>query len=159
MRSEPNDPKLEREYSGLLSALSKIYSQIFSVDLRTDQYIELYASGRNGVQTGKTGPAQQNFRQAVEKFVGEESRTAMESFLNQSTLAERLADTQSVFQDFQGRGGNWWSAGYVAQERDEDGKVVQVLFTLQDVDARSARNFSSRKNSGTPWRPWKMPGV
>ena len=145
MSGEQNGQRLEREYSGLLSALSKIYWQIFSVDLETDRYTELYASGKTNLQMEKTGPAQETCRQAVIRFAGREYQKTMEDFLDFTTLPSRLADTQSISQDFQDRDGSWWCVGYIVQARNGDGKVSQVLFTLRDVTAQKRQELHQQR--------------
>ena len=145
MSGEEKDQAWEREYSGLLSALSKIYWQIFTVDLRTNRYTELYADKMAGYRAQVTGIAQDAFQRAVERFVGEGHKQDMRRFLDQTTLPDRLSNTESVTQDFQDISGCWRSTSYIVQERDETGRAVRVLFTIRDISEQKNQELLQQK--------------
>lgn len=137
---------IERKYSEIMAGLSKIYWQIYSVDLNTDTYIEVF----NGWEMKNThlcqkDKAQQSFQNIVYQFVSEDYTDIMYSFLDHKTLAGRLSNTDSVSMDFYAKMEQWLSATYIAQQRDADGKVTKVLFTIRNINEQKLEEFKQQE--------------
>lgn len=136
---------IEKEYSGLLSALGRIYWQIFSVDLKENTYNEIYAMHGMKKTTPKEGLAQEAFFNIMNQFVLEEYKYAMSLFLDHTTLPKRLSKEDYVREEFVDTNGSWMEASYIVQQRDNDGKVTHVLFTLLNVDEKKQKELSYQR--------------
>ena len=137
---------MERKYSGIMSALSKIYWQIFSVDLLTDTYREVYDGLQFKIENlYKTGMAQEAFQNSLHRFVAEDYQAVMSAFLDHKTLAGRLSDTESISADYCAVTGQWLSATYIVQQRDENGKVIKALFTIKDIREQKELEFKQQE--------------
>lgn len=137
---------VERNYSSIMSALSKIYWQIYSVDLIEDTYIEVFNGyGAENTHLCRSDRAQESFNNIVCQFVSKDYLDTMRSFLNHKTLIGRLANTDSISLDFYATMGQWLSATYIAQKRDENGAVTNALFTIKNINEQKQAEFKQQE--------------
>lgn len=138
--------KEEREYSLIMGALSKLYWQIFSVDLLNDTYVEVYNGynfNLNDVYKGSN--AQVTFMKILDKYVADEYKEIMSAFVNYRTLAARLSNTDYVSTEFRTPDDKWFCANYIVQERDADGVAIKVLYTLRIINERKQREIAQNE--------------
>ena len=57
----------------------------------------------------------------------------MGTFLDTSTLAERLENIDSVTAEFQGKSGRWYRSRYIIKNRSESGRVTGVLYVAREI--------------------------
>lgn len=88
---------------------------------------------------------QESFNNIVHQFVSKDYMDIMSSFLNHGTLAGRLANTDSVSLDFYSTMGQWLCATYIAQKRDENGKVTNALFTIKNINEQKQAEFKQQE--------------
>ena len=137
---------VERSYSDIMSALSKIYWQIYSIDLIADTYIEVFNGyGIENEHLCRNDKAQESFNNIVKHFVSEDYLDTMSSFLNYKTLVGRLSNTDSISMHFYATMGQWLSATYIAQKRDENGNVTNVLFTIKNINEQKQAEFKQQE--------------
>lgn len=137
---------VERNYSDIMFGLSKVYWQIYSVDLEADTYIEVFNGyGFENEHLCRNDRAQESFNNIVHLFVSEDYLDTMSAFLNHKTLPGRLEDTDSISLDFYAVMGQWLSAAYIAQKRDETGKVTSVLFTIKNIEEQKQAEFKQQE--------------
>lgn len=138
--------EVERNYSEIMSALSKVYWQIYSIDLLTDTYIEVFNGyGDENRHLCRNDRAQESFYNILNAFVSKEYLDIMNAFLNHKTLAGRLSNTDSISLDFYATMGQWLCATYIAQKRDENGNVTNVLFTIKNIDEQKQQEFKQQE--------------
>ena len=134
---------IEKQYSSIFSTLTKIYWQIYSVNLITNTYSEIYNGKEYNINyINHTGMAQEGFNNSLNRFVAEQSREAMKKFLDLSTLAERLAETESIAMEYLTSFGIWMSARYIVQQRNGDGRAVSAIFAIRSVNEQKQRELS-----------------
>lgn len=138
--------EVERNYSEIMSGLSKVYWQIYSVDLLTDTYIEVFNGyGNENKHLCRNDRAQESFYNIVNTFVSQEYLDMMNAFLNHKTLVGRLSNTDSISIDFYATMGQWLSATYIVQKRDENGNVINVLFTIKNIEEQKQQEFKQQE--------------
>lgn len=137
--------RVQNEYTGLLSALSRIYWQIFTVDLTNDTYKEIYAGNAGEVGQLRAGMAQETFVKAANRFTAGIYKDEMLRFLDHSTLSGRLAESETIALDYLTVEGIWYCARYIVQERDSDGNVTKALFTIQNIDSQKKAEFEQQR--------------
>ena len=126
----------------VIGAISCLYWQVFSVDLKADTYKEVFADGHFVMDDSKSvETAQSAFLNVIYNFASEDYRAQLEEFCNHSTLSERLADTNTISLDYLSKSGEWLSARYIVQSRDESGRVDKVLFLMQQIDAQKRKEL------------------
>lgn len=126
----------------VIGAISCLYWQVFSVDLKADTYKEVFADGHFVMDDSRyVETAQSAFLGVIYNFASEDYRAELEEFCNHSTLSERLADTNTISLDYLSKAGEWLSARYIVQSRDETGRVDKVLFLMQQIDAQKRKEL------------------
>ena len=136
--------RVEKKYSDIFSALTKVYWQIYSLNLKTNMYIEVF----NGLNYNKDndmrsdGITKEGFQMALERFVADAYKGKMIEFLDNTTLSKRLANTESISMEYLAKNGLWLSACYIVQSRDEDGNVTEALFAIQSVNEHKQKELS-----------------
>lgn len=137
--------RIQSEYNGLLYAISKIYWQIFTVDLINDTYSEIYAGNESEIGQVRTGMAQETFVKAANRFAAGNYKDEMLRFLDHSTLPERLSKSETTALEYLTVEGTWYCARYIVQERDSSGRVTKALFTIQDIDNQKKAEFEQQR--------------
>lgn len=139
--------KEEREYSLIVGAISKLYWQIFSVDILNDTYAEVYNGYDFNLNSDiyKGDNAQAEFLNILDKYVAEEYKELMRAFVNHKTLAARLSNTESVAAEFCTPDNMWFCVNYIVQERDADGVAIKVLYTLRIINERKQREIAQNE--------------
>lgn len=120
--------------SEIISSISKIYWLIYRMDLVEGTYEEISAGDEMHTLTGKRGNTEEVFREARETIVDPEYQDRMREFLDTSTLAERLQDTDSVSVEYRAVSGSWHRARFIVKRRDAFGNVRNVLYVVRQID-------------------------
>lgn len=136
----------EKNHSDVMSALSKIYWQIYSVDLEKKIYREVFDGkifDRNAAWT--VGIDASLFQDTVDKFVSDEYKSTMCEFLDHETLQERLKKTETIFVEYLSKDDIWLSARYIVKKRDISGKVTHALFTIRSINEHKQKEKQYQK--------------
>lgn len=123
----------------IISALSKIYFQIFRIDLQKDYYEEVSGNSEEHRLTGRNGKASIQMQEISSKYVAKEYQNRLDQFFHLSTLSERLKNDESIAVEYLAEDGNWHLARFVVQSRDETGKAVRVLFAVRLISEEKRR--------------------
>ena len=127
--------------SGIVDSISKIYWLIYRMDLLTGTYEEISAGQEMHRLTGKHGMTDEVFADARKTIVAEEHQEHMRVFLDTSTLPERLQDTDSVATEYRAASGSWHLARFIVKKRDEDGRVISVLYVVRQIDKQKQQEI------------------
>lgn len=126
----------------VIGAISCLYWQVFSVDLKADTYKEVFADGHFVMDDSKSvETAQSAFLNVIYNYATEEYRGQLEEFCNHSTLWQRLSETNTISLDYLSKGGEWLSARYIVQSREDTGRVDKVLFLMQQIDEQKRKEL------------------
>ena len=82
------------------------------------------------------GITAERFPIACRNTTAPEHMDIMMTFLDTSTLAQRLRDTDQISQEYRTVTGNWHKGRFIVQQRDNDGNPVKVLYTILKINAR-----------------------
>lgn len=132
--------KLEEALAGvnlnheIIDSISKLYWSIYRMDLSTGTCEEVSTDQEWHRLTGMRGRTEDVFREARETFVAQEYQEIMREFLDTSTLAERLRDTESVAVEYRAARGGWHLARFIVKNRDDSGNVTKVLYVVRQID-------------------------
>ena len=119
--------------SEIISAISKIYYSIYRIDLRTDIYEEVASDNEVHRLTGRSGKASSKMMELCSALVRPDYQERVFRFFDLSTLADRLADTDTVALEYLAKDGNWQLARFIAKKRDAGGRAVRVLYVTRMV--------------------------
>ena len=131
--------------SEIVGAISKIYWLIYRMDLVLGTYEEISAGSEVHQLTGKHGRTAEVFKEVRETVVVPEHQQMMKTFLDTSTLPERLRETDSVAVEYQAVGGSWHLGRFIAKKRDLNGQVTNVLYVVRQIDKQKQIEIEYRK--------------
>ena len=94
----------------IISSVSRLYFSIYRIDIEKDFYEEISSNSRIHRLTGHEGKAQRKLNKLCNSIVTKEYCASARRFFNLSTLAERLADTDTIEMDYHANDGNWYEA-------------------------------------------------
>lgn len=126
--------ELERAFSEvktsneIISAIGKIYSSIFYIDLENDYFEEVSSDNEIHRLTGKRGIASKKMKELCDKFVADEYHDNVMRFFDLSTIAERLKTDDTTAVEYLAKDGNWHLARFIVKKRNPDGKVMDILY-------------------------------
>ena len=119
-----------------LAATSDIYISMYELDLLNDTFKAI--SGNAGINNSEsitpTPGAKQNIRKIYEQNTDPSSKENMLSFVDLSTLNERLRNVNTITTEFQSAKGKWRRARFIVSDRIATGDVARALYLVEDID-------------------------
>ncbi len=123
----------EENQTELLAALSSLYLEIVDIDLEDMSYKMVLSPDMRSAPRGKRGTVAHLKELLLDRNVLQSNRESVASFVDFSTLQERLRDRASVQMDLQAASGRWYDFKLIAGSRRADGRVRHVLMALRDI--------------------------
>ena len=120
--------------SEIIGSISKIYWLIYRMDLVRGTYDEVSSGQEMHRLTGKRGTIADVFKNVRETIVDEEHQKLMREFLDTSTLALRLKETESIAAEYRAANGSWHLGRFIVKKRDKNGVVTNVLYVVRKID-------------------------
>ena len=129
----------------IINSISKIYWMIYRIDLSADWYEEISAGQDVHRLTGKSGIASEVLTELRETIVVEEHQQLMTEFLDLTTLAQRMKDTESIGLEYHAADGSWHLARFIEKKRDDTGKLTNVLYVVREINRQKQRELEYRQ--------------
>ncbi len=126
--------ELERAFSEvkmsneIISAIGKIYSSVFYIDLERDYFEEVSSDNEIHRLTGKRGIASSKMKELCDNFVADEYHDNVMDFFDLTTVAERLKTDDTTAVEYLAKDGNWHLARFIAKKRNSEGRVIDILY-------------------------------
>ncbi|MCR5691065.1 MAG: HAMP domain-containing histidine kinase [Eubacterium sp.] len=124
---------MELRKSGI-SCMSDLYSLIYIVDLLEDKITPVWSSEEDDKERPKDLGANDQFTNLFNIDAEEKYKDNMVRFSNLTTLVERLRDRNSTTMEYVSKNYGWCRVTFIAMDRNENGDVDRVLFTIQLID-------------------------
>ena len=135
------------EHAAVINALSTIYTTIIEADLRTHGYRIIETSSPFKTVTG--GRSEGNFDLVMEDvldfYMHAEDKERMRSFIDLSTLPERLGEDTSLVTEYRAPYGKWFEARFISKTRDEEGHTISVIYVARDVTSEKLKELHYRE--------------
>lgn len=125
----------------VISAVSTLFLQIYVVDLTTGRYDRVTTDGVKYGMAECGGPISEMADIGINQLAAPEYHDVMADFLNFDTLADRLAEKNSVYIEMKGFNGKWYSIDFIVQSRDEKGTAIRVLYVVSDINDRKTKEL------------------
>ena len=125
----------------VISAVSTLFLQIYAVDLTAERYDRVNTDGVKYGMVERGGHISEMADIGINRLASPEYHDVMAEFLDFDTLADRLADKNSVYTEMKGFNGKWYSVNFIVQSRDENGKVTRVLYVVSDINDRKSKEL------------------
>ena len=133
--------KEAQESNAVISAISKIYWTIYSMNLRTDSFEEVVGGEVMHRLTGSHGCASEAFRTARKSVVSREDQKTMREFFEVTTLAARLQQEETIAREYLAADGHWHMGRVIVKQRDANGTVTEVLYVARDITEEKKQEF------------------
>ena len=127
--------------NAVISAISKIYWTIYSMDLRTDSFEEVVGGEVMHRLTGSHGCASEAFRTARKSVISKEDQQSMREFFDVTTLADRLKQEETIAREYLAADGHWHMGRFIVKQRDANGTVTEVLYVARDITEEKKQEF------------------
>ena len=127
--------------NAVISAISKIYWTIYSMDLQTDSFEEVVGGEVMHRLTGSHGCASEAFRTARKSVVSIEDQKSMREFFDVTTLADRLQQEETIAREYLAADGHWHMGRFIVKRRDANGAVTEVLYVARDITEEKKQQF------------------
>lgn len=141
-RDARNEAMIDHE---IISAVSRLYFSIFRIDLVRDFFEEISSDTYVHRLTGHEGRAQQKMNELCDTIVAKEYREAVKHFFDLSTVADRLANTDTIEMEYRAMDSNWHEARFIEKKRDDNGRVTHVLYVTRIVSKQKQQELERER--------------
>ncbi|MBO6113109.1 MAG: cache domain-containing protein, partial [Lachnospiraceae bacterium] len=119
-----------------LKSVSSIYSCMYKINLANDTFEEIScASDKIAVLVGdRRENVREVMKASITLRVDERTREEVLRFTDLDSLAERMKDTDTLICEFMSIDQVWDRARFTAAERDKNGVLKTVIFTIEVID-------------------------
>lgn len=119
-------------------SITNIYTLVYLIDLQTDTWKRIAEfSPLFEDSTGKgREKAQHTVRAILDTISDTRFKAAMFEFSTFSTLNERMRGKNTITREFINNNNRRYQSRFVVVERDKDGKIIRVIWTLERIDER-----------------------
>lgn len=117
----------------IISAISKAYTTIVRIDLAQDRVEKISDRGHSQdiVQPEETASA--GLRKVCDVLVAPEYREAVKTFMDLSSLPERMAHEEILDTEYKMVDGSWHRLSFLVKKRDATGRVTHVLCAVRSI--------------------------
>ncbi len=129
--------EMEIKKSGILS-LSDIYSIIYIIDLRTGELMPVVADEDSEKLRPKNGTAAEQLKGMFEHDSSDNYKELALEFCDLDTLNKRLEDRNTIVFEYVSANYGWCRTRFFVMDRNKDGTVERVLFTIQIINDEKA---------------------
>ena len=143
-----NELLLEHE---VISAVSRCYVSIYSIDLVHDAYEEISSEDSFHRLTGQGGKAQKKLYELCRTLVDEDYQNAGMRFFDLSTVEERMRESDTIEFEYFAADGNWHQARFIEKKRDAAGRVTNILYVTRIV-SRQKRQEMEKERLQIAWQ-------
>ncbi len=138
-----NELLLEHE---VISAVSRGYFSIYSIDLIRNFYEEISSSDHSVHRpTGHGGNAQEKLDEICAALVAPDYRAAVARFFDLSTVADRMGESDAIDIEYCAVDGSWHLARFLEKKRDERGRVSTVLCVTRNVSKQKQQEMEQER--------------
>ncbi|MBU5479464.1 diguanylate cyclase [Eubacterium sp. MSJ-13] len=143
----------EKKQHNTVGSLANIYVFMYYISMDTDEFDEIKRLPIIAEAVGDTESASEALRRIYTKFSVAKYFGMMLDFTNLSTLDERMKQNKYISTEYKGKRKGWCRARFIEVDRDEKGKLLHVIFAVQDiseekqeiVELQDALNYANKK--------------
>lgn len=124
-----------------MSTLGMIYISMHDIDILNDTFIEIRVADKDVSEflAKKKNYAQQMLFNIMDVMAAEDSREMIRKFVDLRTMDERLANVDTITEEFLDYKNCWRRGRFIVSERTFEGKVSHVLWLVEDIDVEKRR--------------------
>lgn len=143
----------EKRQNNTVSSLANIYVLMYYIHMKNDEYDVIRKYPIVSEIVGDTKSASEALNKIFATYTETKYTNMMLDFTELSTLDERMGTSKYISAEYKGKTKGWCRAGFIEVERDENGKLVHVIFAVQDisdekqkiVELQDALNYANKR--------------
>lgn len=133
---------------GIIQSLSSIYTAVYYIDIKKDTYMELASVPELHEVLGESGyNASDNFKKICSKFVFPDYVASISEFAEFDKIDLLLDGHKEVSRDFIANIYGWNRAKIIEAKRDENGKLANIVYTLQIINEEKNKELVAKKSA------------
>ena len=134
-----------------LVSVSSIYVSMYKINLEEDSFEEINCTNKDVASLigSKRDYARARMGMIMERLTVESSRKKMMEFSDLGTVAERMADNDTITEEFIDNKNKWCRARFIVTERNEQGKATGVIWLVELIDKEKRNREKLKKLSET----------
>ena len=117
-----------------LSTIADIYSTILDIDLEGNTFEEIVNKENLPMDIQNKMNAQESMIKASQSRANDLSKGVLRSFLDFSTLRDRIGDRKSIAIEFLDNEHGWCRGRFMVAEKNSKGNIIRVLWTVENID-------------------------
>ena len=119
-----------------LETVAGIYVGMFKMNLVEDTFEEISCKSEDlkAMVGNKHTDAMSTLRNLAAFLTDERSRTEVYEFIDMDTLSERMNKNDVLTLEFMNHKNTWCRGRFLAAERDEEGNLISVIWTIEYID-------------------------
>lgn len=134
----------QQEKLAIIGALGNIYSCIYYVDLASGTFSLVSGDDYFAKYSPSDHDAARTAKQWVERGLNEEFREELLSFVDLSTLSDRMKHVAILSRECISKSSGWIRVNFIVANRDSAGNVTKVLWTVQYIDREKQRELEAK---------------
>lgn len=135
--------KAEELKTEIISSIASAYKEIVVLNFATKNYYVLSEQKGGYHTTGSSGSFEQLTKKMFIRNIASdyENNREIRDFLDFNTVQERLREKNAVMMELKSVNGKWHSVAFLANRRDQNGNVIDVLFVIRDIAEQKKREL------------------
>lgn len=132
----------------IISFMANVYNCSYYVNMKTGKYYELDNKiAHNSNIVGQKGDATETLNNMCEHLVLSQYKKEMLEFTDMTTLDERLVGKRYVSAEFESVNLGWAEGSFIAGNRDENGKLLNVIWAIRTINDMKEKEAQLLYNS------------
>lgn len=131
---------VDLEQKRLLASAASIYISVHAIDLKKDTLKMLNSAEHISKIVGdRDYEAKALLKDTMIRLTDEQYLNTMLEFIDFETLDERMKGVKTITLEFLGKKSGWCRARFIAVDYDDSGKLNNVLWVVEDIDAEKKK--------------------
>lgn len=127
-------------------AFGEMYFAIYSIDIESDTYMELSTLDIFKEYIPPIGNINTLLDSVVNHYVTNVYQKNVKEFLDLNTIQDRLKEDNAISIEFIGITQGWCRASLVVENRDSNGKVLQIVYVTQEINNEKKKELTRLEN-------------
>ena len=122
--------------NGQLNSVADIYMYLCEINIPDNTFYQFQTDrGRIDELFGEIMPdARESLEKEISEFVDKDYIDLVNRFVDFTTIDKRLGDRKTATVEFLGSNGLWRRGRFIVSGRDNDGRIIRVMYLVEDID-------------------------
>ena len=131
--------QIQPHQTAIKDALGNIFSAMYFIDMQKKTIQMIVSPDLGKGEYGQEEDLREAMKNLLEMWVSEEYRPIIRVFVDVDTMDARLGSRLSISQEYIDQTGNWIRCTLIPVKRDENGRNLQILCAIQEINDDKAQ--------------------